>query len=75
MRLDFRILIPVLLPFVFLGVARALWFCAGADWSTPGEVAAISMILGITFGVTVSGVLFAGGISLGHLQLWGKFTK
>ncbi len=46
-----RYLLPFIGPFVFLGMARALWFLAGAPWNDPASAAGVSLVVGVFLGV------------------------
>lgn len=51
-----RILIfasPAWLSFALLGLVRALWFAAGAEWNQPEKAAITCLIFGVTLGIVV----------------------
>lgn len=72
MRIDNRIFIPFVLPFVLLGLFRALWFAAGAGWSDPTFAAIISLMSGLALGLLWCKSLFEKGIHLGHTTIGRK---
>lgn len=53
MTIDLKWLLPVVAPFAILGLARAVWFAAGAEWSDPTIAAAMSLIAGLLCGGAV----------------------
>ena len=46
-------LAPFILPFMILGLARAVWFCAGAPWADPNSAAFASIAGGFLFTIFV----------------------
>jgi hypothetical protein len=69
MYIDFRILLPVFLPFVFLALARAVWWFAGAPWSDPTVAAFASLSLGVIIGGGAGAILYTEGIKIGGIRL------
>jgi hypothetical protein len=47
-------LLPFVMPFVLLGVLRALWWAAGAGWSDPAEMVVFCAAIGSLFGTVVA---------------------
>lgn len=72
MKIDNRIFIPFAMPFVFLGMARVLWFLAGAEWSDPGGAAFMCMIAGVGLGGTIACLMMATGDTIGFIRIGGK---
>lgn len=72
MTIDLRILIPFVLPFILLGLTRALWWMAGAEWSDPGAAAAISMFGGFVGGAFLAGCLADQRIEIGKITIGAK---
>ena len=44
---------PFVMPFVVLGLFRAMSFTAGAEWSEPSLMAQLSTVIGVTAGVVI----------------------
>ena len=56
-RINITWTIPFVMPFVFLALSRAIFWCAGATWSEPDVAAVLSLFagpfLGLVFIITV----------------------
>ena len=70
MKIDNRILLPFVMPFVLLGLFRVVWFVAGAAWTQPEVAAAFSLTIGSLLGGVFAGVLHEDGVTIGHITLW-----
>lgn len=53
MSLDLKFLIIPVMPFVFLGFLRLMWFAAGAEWVDRAFAAVISTFLGLFLGFII----------------------
>ena len=53
---------PSWLPFAFLGLVRALWFAAGAEWVQPEKAAITCLIFGATLGLVAIGAHVSGDL-------------
>lgn len=69
MKIDNRIFLPFIGPFVLLGLIRALWWLAGAEWSDPEPAAVASLIFGILGGALFAETLSYKGVSIGHFTI------
>jgi hypothetical protein len=62
MTIDLKWLLPVVAPFALLGLARAVWFAAGAEWSQPAFAAFMSLLFGSICGGVTTAILWAEDI-------------
>ncbi|MGL4635433.1 MAG: hypothetical protein ACRCWF_05580 [Beijerinckiaceae bacterium] len=69
MNIDLRLLIVPVAPFVFLGMSRAVWWVAGAEWSEPEFAAFLALLTGSMIGGIITAILFNEGVHLGHLHI------
>ena len=69
MRIDNRVFIPFLGPFVALFAIRAVFWAAGAAWSEPEAGAVASLVLGVLVGSALMSVLFENKITIGHITI------
>lgn len=74
MKIDIRLFIVPVAPFVVLAFLRALWFVAGAEWSDPAFGAFFSALSGVSLGGLVTAFLLMENISIGHITI-GKVHK
>lgn len=72
MKIDIRYLLPLIGPFVFLGLFRAVWFLAGAEWSDPALAAGASLWMGMPSGALLTFLLVENDVSIGHIRLWRR---
>jgi hypothetical protein len=68
-RIDNRVLLPFIGPFVLLGLSRLLWWAAGADWTEPEVAAFLSLMVGAAIGVVCAAALWEAKISIGHITI------
>ena len=69
MRVDNRVFIPFLGPFVALFAIRAVFWAAGAPWSVPEAGAVVSLFLGVIGGAALMTAMFDTGITIGHITI------
>ena len=53
-RINITWTLPFIGPFIVLGLARAVWWVAGAAWIYPDIAAMVSLLAGVVIGATVS---------------------
>lgn len=53
---------PFYMPFVILGLFRAMWWAAGASWSEPGSAAATSTLFGLIVGAVIACIATEKGL-------------
>lgn len=69
MKISKLILLPFAGPFVVLIMGRALWYVAGAEWSSPGDAAGISACIGVFGGIYIGGFLAESNVDVGHFTV------
>lgn len=74
MKLDFRLLIPIAAPFVFIAIIRAAAYCAGAEWTQGAAefTAIMSVAAGLGGGIFWAACMIVDGIEIGSIQLWER---
>ena len=56
MTVDLKWALPVVMPFVVLGLFRLMWWAAGAPWSEPSTAAFLSIQIGAIMGGLIAGL-------------------
>lgn len=74
MKIDTRLLLPFIMPLVFLGFLRVMFWLAGSEWSQPGIAALSSFVFGGAIGIGLANVLFEYDIKLPSIRV-GKARK
>lgn len=69
MIIDLKYGLPVVMPFILLGIARLLWLMAGAEWSNPTLAAGMCIIMGVPFGSVIVISLIMDDIKW-RIKLW-----
>jgi len=69
MKIDNRLLLPFVMPFVLLGFIRFFWLVAGGDWSFNGLAALTILTSGALVGIVCMIAAFEDGVSLGQIKL------
>ena len=69
MKIDSRVLIPFVGPFVILGMIRLLCWLAGAEWSDPGLAVAMSLFIGGMGGTSIMAAMFIGETPIGSITI------
>jgi hypothetical protein len=68
MKIDLRVTIPFVLPFVILATFRLLWLFGGADWN-GNAIVVICAISGFIAGCVIAFILFVAGVSIGTITI------
>ena len=69
MKIDNRILLPILGPFAVIGLTRMVFWVAGGSWSEPEFAAIMSILFGCSGGFGVMAYLFDCKISIGSFTI------
>ena len=69
MKIDNRLFAIPAAPFAILAFVRFFWWVCGLDWNLDVVGAGFILSMGLLVGPFVTMALFAGDVSLGHLQI------
>jgi hypothetical protein len=69
MKINNLVFIPFAAPLALLGLFRAVWFFAGAEWSDPDFAAFAAIAFGVPLGAFFAAKLAEKGADIGHTTI------